>query len=165
MPRRRPSKARNLNIFAVSCRRLGWQKVPIVMLTACFDAGGKELDHRVVVVGGFAGMATVWTEFQSLWNARLLADGLTEFHSGDFAQFRNAFKVGWKNDEPRRRLLRGLKGIIEQCGLRKFGTVVPVRSQLQIDQGLRERLFLGNVRNSVESSDSRVIHFTTPFSV
>jgi hypothetical protein len=94
------------------------------MLTACFDAAGKE-DHAVLVVAGFASVASLWTDFENQWQKRLEEDRLVYFHAGEFAQSSGQFKDGWKDNESRRRnLSRDLMEIIRGCGLRKFGCVL-----------------------------------------
>jgi hypothetical protein len=101
-----------------------WQDVCVLMLTVCFDAGGKE-HHEVLVVAGFASVASVWTDFENQWQSRLEKDNLKYFHAGDFAQSNGQFKSGWKDNEPRRRKLsQDLMEIIQGCGLRKFGCVL-----------------------------------------
>jgi hypothetical protein len=115
------------------------------MLTACFDAGGKERDHDVVVVAGFASAAQVWKDFETAWRVRLDQDGLPEFHAGDFAHFTGAFKHGWsgeENDAKRKDLLRDLMGIIESQGLQKFVVIVPIDVHHAIDKELRKRLLV-----------------------
>jgi hypothetical protein len=94
------------------------------MLTACFDAAGKDSSGQMLVVAGFASFAGAWNEFEERWRHRLEQDSLMFFHAGDFAHSVNAFE-GWKGDEPRRRALAGdLIGIIQATGLRKFGRIL-----------------------------------------
>ena len=113
------------------------------MLTVCFDGAGREADHPLVVVAGFASFAGVWRDFEIRWQERLRQDGLPYFHAGEFSQSTGVFKVGWKNDETRRRrLCQDLMSVIEACGLRKFGTVIPVEIHNSIDHALRKRLLL-----------------------
>ncbi|HEY1205074.1 MAG: hypothetical protein ABSH46_19830 [Bryobacteraceae bacterium] len=102
------------------------------MLTVCFDAGGKEKDHRVLTVAGFASFAGVWAELEERWQKRLDRDGLGFFHAGDFAHSVGQFS-GWKGDEKRRRsLLVDLFRIIQDCGLRKFGCILHLESFYKI---------------------------------
>jgi len=107
---------------------LRWDEVFVQMLTACFDAGGKESDHyNVLSVAGFASFAGMWSEFTERWNARLAKDSLPYFHAGDFAHSVKVFSHGWKHDEQRRRaLVTDLMDIIHECGLRKFGSVIRI---------------------------------------
>lgn len=107
---------------------LRWREVSILMLTACFDAGGKDShEHNVLSVAGFAGFSGMWDEFNPKWNRRLEQDSLPYFHPGEFAHSTGAFAHGWKNNEDRRRTLSGdLMDIIYKCGLRKFGHVIRI---------------------------------------
>jgi hypothetical protein len=96
------------------------------MLTACFDAGGKDSDkHNVISVAGFASFSGMWKEFETHWADRLKREGLASFHATDFAHSTGAFKNGWKGNETRRTALSSdLMSIIRECGLRKFGSVM-----------------------------------------
>jgi hypothetical protein len=117
-----------------------WDEVFLLMLTACFDTARTDIAHDLVVVAGFAGFAKAWSEFDFTWNDRLKRDGLSVFHSGDFAQFRKEFKYGWRDNEPRRiALLRDLMDIIRGHGLRRFGCAVPIGVQQGISPQVRSR--------------------------
>jgi hypothetical protein len=96
------------------------------MLTACFDAAGKTEDKNtpVVVVAGFASRDGVWVEFDDRWSAVLKEYGIPFFHAGLFAGFKHPFSE-WRHDEAKRRsLVADLLGIIQECGLRKFGALL-----------------------------------------
>lgn len=129
--------------FARVVSPCNWESVPILMLTVCFDAAGKESDakHTVVTVAGFASFAGAWDGFQKEWNARLSCDGLEAFHASDFAQFTEEFKSGWKDNEPRRqKLCADLMDIIATNGLRRFGCVVPLAVHRGMDQALMKNM-------------------------
>lgn len=105
------------------------------MLTACFDGAGKGGDSRykVIVVAGFASFSKPWSELGDRWSQRLAQDNLPYFHAGDFAHSSGPFSDGWKDNEPRRRLLtRDLMGIIEDCGLRKFGCILRLEDHKKV---------------------------------
>jgi hypothetical protein len=143
----------SLEHFARTVSPRNWKQVFILMLTVCFDAGGKEEDHDFVVVAGFAGFAEIWNEFDIEWQARLDKDRLPYFHSGDFSQSRNLFKTGWRDNEPRRRrLCQDLMQIIVGHGLRKFGTVIHIKTQRNIDPDIRKAFLLdGYVQGARDS--------------
>lgn len=128
-----------------------WESVYLQMLTVCFDAGGKEKDHRILTVAGFASFAGVWTEFETLWQKRLDEDGLAYFHAGDFAHSVKNF-ASWKGDEQRRKsLLADLFRIIQDCGLRKFGVVLHLESFVKIRKKHSADPFLGPFVNRVDA--------------
>ena len=115
------------------------------MLTVCFDASGKTPstttkaqpkskrqsksnpvpDSPVVAVVGFASQTGVWTEFDLLWASVLERYSVPFFHAGDFAYSRWPFDRGWKGEERKRRDFQSeLMKVIQDCGLRKFGSVL-----------------------------------------
>jgi len=98
------------------------------MLTACFDAGGKETtDHDVLTVAGFATSGAAWSDFEHAWLDRLQRDGLAYFHAGDFTHSVEQFR-DWKADDRRRApLTRDLLSIIKSSLLRKFGGISYLR--------------------------------------
>ncbi len=99
------------------------------MFTTAFDAGGSKDDQDFIVLAGFIAPADAWIEFDRYWRDRLAQEGLNYFHMVDFAQFAGEFKVGWRDNEPRRRaLLRNLIELIERYASRKFGAVVPIEA-------------------------------------
>lgn len=114
------SVIRNFASIVCSSR---WQDVPIVMLTICCDAAGKEADKKTpaIVVAGFSSAAAVWDEFDLRWSAVLEKHQLPHFHAGDFALSKPPFHV-LRGDEPKRRaLVADLLAVIQECGLRRFG--------------------------------------------
>jgi hypothetical protein len=95
------------------------------MFTACFDAGGSQHDQSFLVVAGFISSANAWRRFDGVWRNRLAQDGLSYFHTVDFAQSTGQFKEDWKANEPRRqRLLADLMDIIRKHAFRRFGCAV-----------------------------------------
>lgn len=115
-----------------------WKRVLVFMLTACFDAAGKEQENqrdRIMAVAGFAGFGGQWKEFDERWSERLKRDGLPYFHAGQFAHSEGPFRT-WKGAS----LSSDLMAIIKDAGLRKFGSVLHVDGYIKtrkkyIDQG------------------------------
>jgi hypothetical protein len=124
----------------------GWKDVRIQMLTVCFDASGKTPsttttkkrgkngsvpDSLVMAVAGFASQAGVWAELEDKWQSVLSRYSVTYFHAGDFASCHGPFEIGWRGEEQKKRDFQSeLMGVIEDCGLRKFGSLLWV-SDLQ----------------------------------
>jgi hypothetical protein len=114
------------------------------MLVSCFDASGKTpslqplrnprkkrlkiaLDLPVMAVAGFASQAGMWVEFDALWSEVLKRYHVPLFHAGDFAHSKPPFDQGWKGEESKRRDFQTeLMGVIQTCGLRKFGSILSV---------------------------------------
>jgi hypothetical protein len=109
------------------------------MLTVCFDASGKTPsnipkskrakdkrapDSQAIAVVGFASQAGVWAEFDTKWTAVLNHYKVMAFHAGDFARSRREFRDGWEGAQKRRDFQAELIGVIQECGLRKFGSVL-----------------------------------------
>src|SRR3990172_8990662 len=118
--------ASSLQHYARTVSPTNWKDVFLAMLTACFDGAGKETNkYNIVVVAGFASFAGLWEEFTRKWNQRIVKDGLTYFHAGDFAKSVGEFENGWKGNTTRREALASdLMQIISECGLRKFGCIL-----------------------------------------
>lgn len=129
-----------------------WQGVLIQMLTSCFDASGKTPstttkahpkstskghskskpvpDSRAMAVVGFASQAGMWVEFDLQWANVLSRYNVPFFHAGDFAYSRWPFDSGWKGEERKRRDFQSeLMEVIQNCGLRKFGSLLWVADQ------------------------------------
>jgi len=68
------------------------------------DASGKETDDVFVVSGALSTVAK-WRAFDGDWKRALDDNGLLYFRMSEFAQSTGQFKIGWKNNELRRRLL------------------------------------------------------------
>jgi hypothetical protein len=121
-----PQSGSNFEHFCSIVAPRRWQEVFLLMLTVCFDAGGKDdTAHKVITVAGFASFSGVWAEFERRWSDRLRVDHLPYFHAGEFAHSTGAFKDGWKGNKERRdRLSSDLMNVIRDCGLRKFGSIV-----------------------------------------
>ncbi len=117
------------------------------MLTVCFDAAGKTpsiagprhtkrpkgkpKDSPVMVVAGFASHAGIWAEFDTRWDSVLRKYNVPFFHAGDFARSQEPFKHGWGEERKRKDFQAELMAIIEECGLRKFGSVLWVADHLK----------------------------------
>jgi hypothetical protein len=149
------------------------------MLTVCFDASGKtpssitkrksrnsriQADSDVVAVAGFASQAGMWAEFDEKWKEVLQTYGVVYFHAGDLASCKGPFATGWRNEEQKKQDLQGeLMGVIEDCGLRKFGSVLWTSDQ----QKAKEMLGLSSdptatpyvlcARSAVEDFNSHAI--------
>jgi hypothetical protein len=125
-----------------------WQSVYILMFTSCFDASGKTPstdargsnrstakqapDSPALAVVGFASQAGMWTEFDAKWSSILNRYHVEYFHAGDFAYSRKQFKTGWdhKQDQQKRMDFQyELIEVIQECGLRKFGSVLWISDQ------------------------------------
>lgn len=106
----------------------GWPEVQIAMLTAYFDASGTEHDQPAIVVAGFLSSAKDWAVFEELWTERLGRDGITYFHSTEFAHSTSQFK-GWRDRTADRKALMGdLLDIITANTYRKFGCTVQIKT-------------------------------------
>jgi hypothetical protein len=68
------------------------------------DASGKETDDVFVVSGALSTVGN-WREFDGKWKTALDENSLLYFRMSEFAQSTGQFKVGWKNNEKRRRVL------------------------------------------------------------
>jgi hypothetical protein len=69
----------------------------------------------------------MWTDFDAKWSAVLNRYHVEFFHAGDFAHSQKQFKTGWdhKHDQQKRMdFQHELIEVIQECGLRKFGSVL-----------------------------------------
>jgi hypothetical protein len=81
-----------------------------------------------MAVVGFASQAGMWAEFEDRWQSVLGRYSVTHFHAGDFASHKGPFENGWRDEEQKKRDFQSeLMGVIEECGLRKFGSLLWVR--------------------------------------
>jgi len=114
------------------------------MLSAYFDAAGKEYDQEHVLVAGFVAPTKMWEDFDKEWTERLRQDGLSYFHMVEFAHSKGEFKNGWRDDEPRRQaLLRDLIGIILSHISGKFVTVVEVAAfKKQLSEEIKRQFLI-----------------------
>jgi len=88
----------------------------VTMLTAYYDASGKEnLGH--VSVAGWLSTARKWADFQSRWNGVLEHFNIPYFHASSFENSKGPFS-DWKDDESRRReLIECLATIVRDTAL------------------------------------------------
>jgi hypothetical protein len=99
----------------------------MVMFMAAYDAS---MDSRkaFLSVGGFVSSAADWLDFDGKWRDRLAQDGLSYFHTADFAHSVGDF-ARFKNQKERKRaLLQDLLGIVSSHTYRKFGVTVEVEA-------------------------------------
>ncbi len=66
------------------------------------DASGKE-DDPILAVGGFVGRTDEWLMFEPEWNAVLKQFDVPYFHMREFAHSVDAYAVGWKGKEEKRK--------------------------------------------------------------
>jgi len=66
------------------------------------DASGKEEDP-IIAVGGVIARTDEWLKFEPKWNAVLKEFGVPYFHMREFAHSVEAYKVGWKKNEIKRK--------------------------------------------------------------
>lgn len=120
----------------VALSSFDWKEVYFGMLTACFDASGKEADQKYLVVAGFVSVANDWTDFDKLWRARLAIEGKTYFH-------RSEYGAVVKKGTEREKFFLDLIEIARSHAYRKVGCIVPIelfRKMVSVE--LREYFFL-----------------------
>ncbi len=125
--------------YAMNLGRSNWQKVWFSMLTACFDASGKEEDQPVLVVAGFISSAKDWKDFDSVWRKRLSQEGLDWFHAVDFFQGVGDFEPFKRDKRRKEKLLADLVDIIKSHVYRKFGSIVVINDFLNLSRDLRTK--------------------------
>jgi hypothetical protein len=102
----------------------------MAMLQTAFDVSYEEPGRSYLAMTGFVSEAGVWADFDRLWRARLLKDGLSYFHMQPFGGATSAtpskpFDKTWTGQKDRcEELLADLLDLIQSHAFRKFGTVV-----------------------------------------
>lgn len=136
----------SLEHFARIVSPIRWRDVLIQMLTVCFDASGKTPsiststkkrrrrkvapDSQVMAVAGFASQVGAWGDFDEQWGAVLKRYSVPHFHAADLAYCRNEYRRGWSGEQQKKDDFQSeLMEVIENCGLRKFGSVLWVSDQ------------------------------------
>lgn len=124
------SWVKHISMIAAGC---AWQKLPLAMMTAYFDASGKEHDQPCVVVAGFIATAKDWLAFESRWLDRIGQDGIDCFHAREVMQrFR-------ERPGEVAALYADLIEIIRGTALQKFGCAITTRAIRSISDEDRKR--------------------------
>lgn len=85
-----------------------------LLSAAYFDASGKRQGYRFLTVAGAVAPIKKWIRFEKQWNIVLSDEGVSEFHSTDFAASKREYKE-WKGDKLRRSaFLKRLVKIIQE---------------------------------------------------
>lgn len=102
------------------------------MLTACFDASGKEGDQKYLVVGGFVASANDWISFEQPWRVEVAKNNKGDFHRSEYG------RIVQKGSERERHLLE-LVDIAKSHSYRKIGCIVPIDSfKKKVSAGVRD---------------------------
>lgn len=97
------------------------------------DASGKEEDP-ILSVGGLVGRTDEWLKFEPEWNAVLNEFGVPYFHMREFAHSVDAYAVGWKGKEAKRKaFIDGLVKALAPHAAYWMGACVVRADYLKVD--------------------------------
>lgn len=97
------------------------------------DASGKEEDP-ILAVGGVVGRTDEWLKFEPEWNAVLKEFDVPYFHMREFAHSVDAYAVGWKGKEAKRKaFIDGLVNTIRPHAAYWMGACVVRDDYLRVD--------------------------------
>lgn len=103
-----------------------WESILLAMLTAYFDASGREEQQHSVVMAGFVNSANNWVEFERDWKKFLADYEVPYFHMKEFASSTGPYKKweGIEHEPKRRAFINDALRLIERHGCWSFATLV-----------------------------------------